>query len=223
MNVARMNPDSPLACRIVIIAKAPMAGYSKTRLIPALGASGAAALAARMLKHTVRAALAAELGPVELCAAPSRNHAAWQALDLPPALHWSDQGDGDLGERMATAAQRTTARGENILLIGTDCPALDVVRLRCAAASLRQNDATLFPTADGGYSLLGLKRFHRELFDNMPWSTATVARHTLERLAHLRWSVQVHAVLHDIDEPADLQWLPEDWKPLTPETLNDAI
>lgn len=222
MKAAHIRRDSPLACRIVIIAKAPLAGYSKTRLIAALGAAGAAALAARMLQHTVRTALAADLGPVELCAAPSRRDPAWQALDLPPALHWSDQGDGDLGARMATAAQRTIAQGESVLLIGTDCPALDVERLRRAAASLRQNDATLFPTTDGGYALLGLKRFHRDLFDNLPWSTATVAQQTLERLAQLAWTVQTHAVLHDIDEPADLQWLPEDWKPLTLETWRDA-
>ena len=69
--------------RIVIIAKAPRPGYAKTRLIPALGAQGAAALAQRMLRHAVSIALDAGVGPVELCAAPNRQDPAWAALALP--------------------------------------------------------------------------------------------------------------------------------------------
>ncbi|MDD2875278.1 MAG: glycosyltransferase, partial [Azoarcus sp.] len=86
--------------RIIIFAKAPVAGYAKTRLIPALGAEGASRLARRMLAHTVGNALRANLGPVELCAAPSTVDPAWRELALPPELQWSEQGEGDLGARM---------------------------------------------------------------------------------------------------------------------------
>ena len=218
-----MNDTHISACRVVIIAKAPIPGYCKTRLIPALGSEGAAALASRMLLRTVQTALAAGVGPVEVCAAPSRHEAAWAALDLPAVLDWSEQGEGDLGARMAAAAQRTLSRGERVLLIGTDCPELDEAHLRSAAASLLAHDASLVPTADGGYALLGLSLFHPSLFDNMPWSTDTVAGETLGRLAKIPWTVKTLQMLHDIDEPADLRWLPDDLKILTEEAMHHAI
>ena len=197
--------------RIVIFAKAPLPGLAKTRLVPALGAQGAADLARRMLDHTLAQALAAEVGPVELCVTPSSSDAAWQGLTLPATVTWSDQGDGDLGERMARAAQRVTRAEESLLLIGTDCPALDAAHLRRAANSLQHFDATLVPTADGGYVLLGLNRFHSSLFEAIEWSTDGVADETRRRLARLGWKVQDEPTVHDIDEPADLRWLPRDW------------
>lgn len=194
--------------RIVVFAKAPVAGFAKTRLIPALGADGAARLARRMLEHAVRAALDARVGPVELCVAPDLQHSVWPALDLPAGLVWSAQGEGDLGARMARAARRAIGHGENVLLIGTDCPALAAADLVDAARALAGRDAALLPTFDGGYALLGLRNFHPLLFRDMPWSTDAVAFETLCRLGRLAWTVQSRPPLHDIDEPADLRWLP---------------
>ena len=80
-----------------------------------------------------------------------------------------------------------------------------------------EHDATLIPSTDGGYVLLGLKRFDAVLFEHMPWSTNTVAVETLGRLQHINWSVQTFPPLQDIDEPADLQWLDMAWTtPLSP-------
>ncbi len=203
----------PGPCRIVILAKAPIAGYAKTRLIPALGAEGAAQLGASLLLHTVERALAAAVGPVELCAAPNGHHRAWVCLDLPASLAWSDQGEGDLGARMARASRRTLAGGENVLLIGSDCPALGVEPLRRAAADLESHDASLVPTSDGGYALLGLKRFDASLFLDMPWSTEAVSRLTLARLARIAWTVAMQPPLDDIDTPADLAKLPQSLAP----------
>lgn len=200
-----------LATRIVIIAKAPVAGFAKTRLIPALGADGAAALAKRMLEHAVRQALAAQLGPVELCVTPGPDDAGWQNLALPPGLQWTAQGDGDLGQRMARAAERTLDNGENILLVGTDCPEMDATHLTAAAAALQDHDASLIGSADGGYVLLGLRRYDDAAFDNMAWSTNTVMAETLRRFAALGWRVKTLGELHDIDDAADLLWLPTSW------------
>lgn len=194
--------------RIVIIAKAPIAGFCKTRLIPALGAHGAAWLAQRMLTRSVRCALDARLGPVELCVTPGFQAFDWPSLGLPDGLVWSEQGEGDLGARMGRAAQRVTAGGEAILLIGTDCPGLDSSVMKNAAAALQDHDACLVPAADGGYVLLGLKRFSPTLFDNMPWSTEVVAEETRQRLSRLGWRLSSLARLHDIDEPQDLTSLP---------------
>jgi len=84
-----------MSVRIVLFAKAPLPGLAKTRLIPALGALGAAELARRMLKHAVTQALAAEVGPVELCVTPFHQESTWQSLGIPAAVTWSDQGEGD--------------------------------------------------------------------------------------------------------------------------------
>jgi rSAM/selenodomain-associated transferase 1 len=197
--------------RIVIIAKTPRPGYAKTRLIPALGAQGAATLAQQMLHHAVHIALQADVGPVELCAAPTQHDPAWAALALPTRLQWSDQGEGDLGERMARTAQRTLSRGESVLLIGTDCPLMDASHLQRAAASLHSHNACLTPTLDGGYALLGLNQFHSSLFSHMPWSTAAVAAETRRRAATIPWTLHLMTTLRDVDEPDDLLALPAGW------------
>lgn len=193
--------------RIVIFAKAPLPGFAKTRLIPALGAQGAADLARRMLTCTLHAALAAQVGTVELCVSPAPADPVWPTFELSQAVQWTDQGEGDLGERMARAARRTLDGGESVLLIGTDCPELDAAQLLRAANALQRSDATLLPTFDGGYVLLGLNRFHPSLFSDIAWSTASVATETMRRMNALGWHVARHATVHDIDEPADLQWL----------------
>jgi rSAM/selenodomain-associated transferase 1 len=190
--------------RIVIFAKAPVPGKAKTRLIPALGEIGAARLAHRMLLKTVEEAQAAALAIPELCATPHPYDPDWAPF-LPKAqLRFTDQGQGDLGERLAQAAKRTILLGESVLLIGTDCPALDRLRLRAAAAALANQDAFLYPATDGGYVLLGLSRFDPSLFEGIGWSGPEVAADTIARIQALGWTFSIGDVLADIDEPADL-------------------
>lgn len=197
---------------IVVFAKAPVAGFAKTRLIPELGEEGAAALARQMLQHTVNEALGAHIGPVQLCVTPDQQHPVWPALNFPQTVAFSEQGDGDLGQRMARAAQRILHQSKLVLLIGTDCPQLDSARLRAAAQALLDNDCSLIPAHDGGYTLLGLRQYHPSLFTNIPWSTAEVAQITRERIQALGWALAEFPALRDIDEPADLTWLPDGWR-----------
>ncbi|MDP1925225.1 MAG: TIGR04282 family arsenosugar biosynthesis glycosyltransferase [Thiobacillus sp.] len=201
--------------RIVVFAKAPRPGRVKTRLISALGEAGAARLAGRMLKHALEAAWAADIGPVELCVDPPPDNADWRNIPFPPGVQTSAQGEGDLGARMARAAQRSLDAHQRVLLIGTDCPQLDAQTLRDAALLLDTHHAVMHPARDGGYVLLGLSAFHPALFDDMPWSTAQVATLTRERLAALGWRAAVGRTLTDIDEPADLLALPPGWRDLT--------
>jgi hypothetical protein len=190
--------------RIVIFAKAPVPGQAKTRLAPALGEIGAARLARRMLDRTVAEAEAAGLAIPELCATPHPFDEAWQPFLPASQIRYTDQGGGDLGDRLARAAKRVTLTGENILLIGTDCPALDHDRLRAAAAALGSHDAAIFPTEDGGYALLGLRRFDPSLFADIAWSGPTVAADTVARVRALGWSLWTGDTLRDVDEPDDL-------------------
>lgn len=197
--------------RIVIFAKLPAAGFAKTRLIPALGAEGAARLAQQMLHHTVREALAAAVGTVELCVTPSPDEPEWRQQKLPHEVNLSYQGEGDLGDRLSRAARRTLQSGESILLIGTDCPALNAKQIKEAADALSHSDAVLIPATDGGYVLLGVNQFHEALFNTIAWSTATVSAETIIRMQRLKWSIELLPACHDIDEPSDLAHLPQDW------------
>ena len=190
--------------RIVIFAKAPVPGNVKTRLVPALGEIGAARLAHQMLLATIEEAENAHLSIPELCTTPHPYDPDWKPF-LPKAeIRYTDQGEGDLGERLARAAKRMILVGENILLIGTDCPALDRHRLRAAAEALLTHDAVIHPTLDGGYALLGLRRFDSSLFAGIGWSGPTVGADTIARIEALGWSLHVGDTLRDIDEPEDL-------------------
>ncbi|MBL8325339.1 MAG: TIGR04282 family arsenosugar biosynthesis glycosyltransferase [Rubrivivax sp.] len=198
------------------MAKAPVPGLAKTRLVPALGAEGAARLAARFLAHTLQEALAAGCGPVALSCAPDARHPAFSAWAADPRLTLEDQATGDLGERMATAFENAFARAPAVLLFGTDAPALDAALLVRAAAALERHDAVFAPTLDGGYVLAGLARRHRPrawdaLFRDMPWSTADVMQRTRQRLAGLGVQGLELPPLADVDEPADLVHVPPGW------------
>ena len=199
-------------CRIVIFAKAPLAGFAKTRLISALGAEGAAVLAHKLLDLAIRQALDAAVGSVELCMTPADSD-AWKEVAIPAGVTCSAQGEGDLGERLARASERAISAGEFLILTGTDCPALDAQCLRQMAQDLDAADAVMVPTADGGYAALALKRFHPSLFSAIAWSTDSVALQTRRKIAALGWSVKQLPMLHDIDQPKDLQWLPADLAP----------
>jgi rSAM/selenodomain-associated transferase 1 len=184
--------------RIVIFAKQPVPGRVKTRLIPALGEEGAAKMARRMLDWTLLQARDTGL-PVELCGDP--DPISWYKPR--PGLDFTAQGEGDLGERLDRAARRVLASGP-VLFVGSDCPELGRSRLLAAAESLSAHDAVIHPALDGGYVLLGLRRFDPSLFTGIAWSTDSVAAQTIARIEALGWSLHVGERLRDVDSPGDL-------------------
>ena len=185
---------------IAIVAKAPVAGRVKTRLIPALGAQGAADLARAMLEDTLAAC--AMVGPPLLCTDPEPDHPDWRGL-IPAGTATAAQGEGGLGQRLARVAEGVLET-EPVMLIGTDCPELTAARLHEAWSALAEHDAVIHPAHDGGYALLGLRRFHPSLFEGIAWSTASVAADTISRVRALGWSLHIGETLHDVDEPEDL-------------------
>lgn len=199
------------AVRIIIFAKAPQAGRAKTRLIPALGGEGAARLAQRMLQATLATAQAAALGPLQLCLSPPPGDPAWAEFDWPAGVELRDQGEGDLGQRMARAVEEGVQLGLPVLLIGTDCPQLTSELLCQAAEALSRHDSVMFPASDGGYVLLGLRHSLPRVFAEIVWSSASVASSTRERLAELGLSLFEGPVLDDIDCPEDLSKVPAGW------------
>ena len=200
--------------KTIIFAKAPQPGLAKTRLIPALGHKGAAELARHMLNRTLASAITAKLGPVELCVTPAQEHSAWQNIPIPDGVEISNQVEGDLGRRMAQAAQRAIEQGQTVLLIGTDCVEMSPTLLVQAAAQLHAYDAVIHPSTDGGYVLLGLQQFHPSLFTYIAWSTNRVSSVTIQRIEQLGWSLHQGDRLHDVDEPQDLTQLTSAWFPV---------
>lgn len=193
--------------RILVFAKAPEPGQVKTRLVPRLGEAGAARLHARLTELAVRRAVEAARGPVELWCAPGTEHPLFArcARDARVSLHV--QPSGTLGDRMAAAARACLASGDAAVLIGTDAPALTVDRLRAACDRLHGRDAVLIPAEDGGYVLLGLRRYASPLFEDIDWGTGSVYAQTVVRLGTLGWSWTALEPCWDVDRPEDIDRL----------------
>lgn len=196
------------ACTILVFAKAPVAGEVKTRLIPALGAEGAAVLHRRLTEVALHAAGTAAPGSVELWCALDASHAAFAAMAEQHAVTLHVQVGANLGERMANAMADALTRSERALLIGSDIAVMNAAILRDALLRLQDGaDVVVVPAEDGGYVLIGLRRAAPELFQDMAWSSPHVMADTRQRarMANLRL-VELPA-LWDVDNPTDLQRL----------------
>lgn len=196
-----------------LFVRPPQAGQVKTRLEPALGPDGAAALYRRLLAYTCRELAAVpELGVVVDVAGAPEDPLLRAALPA-SAVAWPRvaQVSGDLGARMEAAAGAGLDAGDGVLLLGSDCPVLTAAHLRAAQAALTAAPVVLVPAEDGGYVLLGLARAARAalsaLFRGVPWSTAVVADETRRRAATAGLAVHELAPLWDVDEPEDLDRL----------------
>jgi uncharacterized protein len=188
---------------VAVLAKAPIAGFAKTRLAPVLGSEGAAALQARLLDRAIATACAASVGPVTLWVTPNVEHPVVRSVCEHFGVTVALQPEGDLGVRMLTAMP-----ARNGLIIGTDCPALTPSHLHIAANVLRDGtDVVVVPVEDGGYALIGMRVPEPALFVDMPWSTPEVMAQTRRRLRQLRLSWQEPVTLWDVDVPEDLKRL----------------
>ena len=199
-----------MSTALIVFAKAPVAGQVKTRLMPVLGAEGAANLAEKLLLHALQQACELSVDHLELCVSPDASHPAFERAQsaAPGRLHLTLQGDGDLGQRMHRAITRGLTLHRQVLLMGTDAPGLTTVLLKMAQQALTHHDAVFVPAFDGGYALVGLTRPTPALFLDMTWSTSQVMAQTRERArqAGLQWTEL--APVADIDVPDDLIHLP---------------
>jgi rSAM/selenodomain-associated transferase 1 len=187
--------------RVIVFAKAPVPGAAKTRLIPALGADGAARLHERLVDRALETACAARLGPVELCCAPDRSHPFFAGCAMRFGVALTEQGTGDLGDRM----HRALAAELPAVLIGADCPAMTPDYLREAAAALAAGqDVALGPAEDGGYVLIAANRIRPDAFARIGWGGPDVVEEQRARLRAIGWQWRELAPLWDVDRPEDL-------------------
>ena len=186
----------------------PSPGDNKTRLIPTLGPLGATALHAHLARLTISHATSyctshpSTRLTIHLTGGTPAQGREWLGSDT---LHILTQPPGDLGHRMAHAA--STALSDHpgpLIIIGTDCPSLDQTTLTAAFTALGQTDIVLGPATDGGYYLIGMRKFSPTLFHTIPWSTPTVLTHTIAAATSAHLTFSLLPTLSDIDTPADL-------------------
>ena len=204
------TPRAPAA--VAVLAKAPVAGLAKTRLIPLLGAAGAARAQRSFALRTLATVRAACTGAVTLWCAPHATHRFFRALQLRHGVQCVAQPAGHLGERMQAAVDAHFAHSAYtpLLIVGTDCPALTPAHLQQAADALQQHDAVLIPAEDGGYVLVGMRRPVPLVFERVDWSTPQVLAQTRQQLRQAGATWLELPTLWDVDEPAD--W--ERWQSL---------
>jgi hypothetical protein len=190
---------------IIVFARAPTPGAVKTRLIPQLGADGAAKLHARLVKQTLATARAASFARIELHGTPGINDPFFRFCAESFAVALQAQAGADLGARMLAAFESALATHPRALLVGSDCPALAARHLHEADRALRDGtaDAVLVPCEDGGYALIGLKRVDAKLFEDIAWGSDRVMAETRVRLMQLGWRWRELETLWDVDRPED--------------------
>jgi rSAM/selenodomain-associated transferase 2/rSAM/selenodomain-associated transferase 1 len=192
--------------RLILFARSPKPGRVKTRLIPALGAEGAAALHRRLVLRTLRTTnTACQNAEVEL-------EVRFAGGSEDQMRHWlgisgmcRPQSEGDLGQRMAGAFEDSFRGGaRSTVIIGSDCPGLTPGLLAAAFDRLSESPATFGPANDGGYYLIGLNRMVPELFRGIAWGTETVLADSLRALAKAGLKPALLDTLDDLDRPEDL-------------------
>ena len=183
----------------------------KTRLIPTIGSKAAAILHERLVYHSLSTAVNAGVGTVDLWCTPSPEHPFFIDCIKAFPIEVHTQVEGDLGQRMAHAFEKTMEISAHALLMGTDSPSLTCSDLREAKVALEQNySAVIIPAEDGGYVLLGLRDYSPELFSGISWGTQLVLQQTRARLRHLGWRWYELPKRWDVDRPEDLRRLMAD-------------
>ena len=194
--------------RLVVFTRYPDPGKTKTRLIPALGAEGAATLQRQMTERTLAQArqwlqTAGANAQLEIRFAGGDRSLMRQWLG--DDLAYEPQGDGDLGVRMSRTFQAAAAaRVERTAIVGIDCPQVDADLLQQLFQALAEHPLVLGPAVDGGYYAIGLQKPLSPLFSGIDWGTERVRSQTVAAAATLGLQPEFLPLLADVDRPEDL-------------------
>lgn len=190
--------DNLSKVRIIVFTRFPVPGHAKTRLIPALGADGAAELQRRMTEFTIKQVRQTGIKmEIRFTGGSESQMREW----LGPDGKYTHQGPGDLGARMARAfADAFNDGAEKVLVVGSDCPDNRTENMLKALKSMDDTRCVLGPATDGGYYLIGLREPCPELFRDVDWGTERVFKQTAGKLDHYT----VLPALSDVDKPGDI-------------------
>ena len=199
---------------VVVMARAPVSGRTKTRLQPGLTPEQSAAVSQAFLRDTIDLAVSLPQYTPFLAFTPRKERQLFESL-APPGMELIEQAGGDLGKRMYHLMHGLEAREYSpVVLIGTDIPTLQPATLLQAVAALKTADLCLGPARDGGYYLIGARHADKRIFEDIPWSTATVLKLTVGKARESGLATTLLEQYGDIDTFEDLNQLDSDIKRL---------
>lgn len=193
---------------ILVMARAPVAGKAKTRLVPALGAEGAATLHRYLVERLLSELSDAALANITLFCTPDISAPFFDYCQRHYGVSLQQQEGSDLGARLYHALHTSLDRCRYAIVVGCDIPELGVADIRSAFAALqRGDDAAITPTYDGGYALLAVSQAEPSLFEGISWGSTEVMVETRVKLNRLGWHYCELEQRWDVDLPDDLQRL----------------
>lgn len=189
---------------MVIMAKYPQPGTTKTRLCPPLSFEQAAKLYEAMLRDTI--ALVSTRAGIDLAVAITPNNARQYFSSItPPAAHLLPVSGADIGECLGAAFDQLFDLGySKVMALNADGPSLPAETLDQAAALLDAHDLVLGPGEDGGYYLVGLQSRQPDLFKGISWSTDQVLSQTTHKALRLGLNFALLVPWFDVDYYEDL-------------------
>lgn len=199
---------------LIILARQPVPGETKTRLQPDYSPEKSADIAAFMIRATVELAVSAWPGEVMLFAWPGTDHPLFRQLAQEFHVRLEVQADGDLGAKMLDALRRGFARHGTAAIMGCDVPQCGWDVIDQANHWMARGKNVLGPTEDGGYYLMGLQHAHAEFFRDMPWGSNRVLDLTRERAGRLELEFSLLPTLRDVDTANDLWLVAQKYEPL---------
>ena len=158
----------------------------------------------KLVHECLTTCVSAKLSPIDIWCDPSPDHPFFRHCSNQYETGLQQQVSGNLGLRMSEAIRLALQSADHVILIGADCPTLTAADLDAAFYALQEGtDVVLGPAEDGGYYLIGMSRFHPELFADVPWSTRSVLEVTEKRLRQLQLKWQCLTMRNDIDTARD--------------------
>jgi rSAM/selenodomain-associated transferase 1 len=195
---------------LIVVAREPVAGSTKTRLCPPFTPESAAEFYRRLLLDTLALMSRLKVADRVVAYTPADAHAYFTRL-VPNGFRLVPQQGADLGERLSSALRHHFDLGyRRVVIMNSDGPTLPLACLEAAFSELDRADVTLGPSHDGGYYLIGMNQLHPELFHGIAWSTERVLKQTLVACHHMGLTVHELPRWYDVDVFDDLERLRQD-------------
>lgn len=192
---------------ILMFAKAPIAGKVKTRLTPPLSQYDAAKIQEAFIFDTLETLQTLRSVDLFMACYPS-THIFYNKVEEKFNLNFIDQGDGNLGERLKRVVKHLQSQGyKQIVILGSDSPSIPAKLIEDSFRLLKEKDAVIGPSVDGGYYLIGLSCYLPGIFGDISWGGDTVFAETVGKIISADADYSVLPFWYDVDTIKELRFL----------------